>query len=432
MMVVHWLTGILFRMKSNKTLSVVASCFLILLFFSGKSQAGILKIGKNFSIKSIKEGVVKAQPFDTLYIHSGLYKEQNILIEKSLSLIGVENPVLDGENNFEVLTINANSVLVSGLTIKNSGYSSMKDLAGIKVMNSRQFLIKNNTLINSYFAIHIANCDNFRIENNTIRGTPGTDEQSTGNAIHLWKCLYASIKNNDISGHRDGIYFEFVGNSYIEQNNSYNNLRYGLHFMFSNKDSYIENKFTDNGAGVAVMFSNHISMYRNIFSMNRGASAYGLLLKEISDGDIKDNLFENNTTGVLMEGTNRLHITKNSFNKNGYALRVQASCSNNTVHDNNFNGNTFDVATNGSLVLNNFDGNYWDKYEGYDLKRDGIGDVPYRPVSLFSMVTENIPIASIFIRSLIVFLLDRSEKIIPSITPENLVDNKPLMKPVAL
>jgi len=120
------------------------------------------------------------------------------------------------------------------------------------------------------------------------------------------------------------------------------------------------------------------------------------------------------------------------FRQNGYALRVQASCSNNTVHDNNFNGNTFDVATNGSLVLNNFDGNYWDKYEGYDLKRDGIGDVPYRPVSLFSMVTENIPIASIFIRSLIVFLLDRSEKIIPSITPENLVDNKPLMKPVAL
>lgn len=84
------------------------------------------------------------------------------------------------------------------------------------------------------------------------------------------------------------------------------------------------------------------------------------------------------------------------------------------------------------MVLNNFDGNYWDKYEGYDLKRDGIGDVPYRPVSLFSMVTENIPIASIFIKSLIVFLLDRSEKIIPSITPENLVDNKPLMKPVAL
>lgn len=419
-------------MKSNKTLSVVVNFFLILLFFSGKSQAGVLKIGKEFSIKSIKEGVALAKPFDTLYIYSGLYKEQNILIEKTLSLIGVDNPVLDGENKFEVLTINANSVLVAGLTIKNSGYSSMKDLAGIKVMNSRQFLIKNNTLINSYFAIHIANCDNFKIENNTIRGTPGTDEQSTGNAIHLWKCLYASIKNNNISGHRDGIYFEFVENSHIEKNNSYNNLRYGLHFMFSNNDSYIDNTFTDNGAGVAVMFSNHISMFRNLFSMNRGASAYGLLLKEISDGAIKDNIFENNTTGILMEGTNRLHIIKNNFFKNGYALRVQASCSNNTVHDNNFNSNTFDVATNGSLVLNNFDGNYWDKYEGYDLKRDGIGDVPYRPVSLFSMVTENIPIASIFIKSLIVFLLDRSEKIIPSITPENLVDNKPLMKPVAL
>lgn len=80
--------------------------------------------------------------------------------------------------------------------------------------------------------------------------------------------------------------------------------------MFSNNDSYIDNTFTDNGAGVAVMFSNHISMFRNLFSMNRGASAYGLLLKEISDGAIKDNIFENNTTGVLMEGTNRLHIIK--------------------------------------------------------------------------------------------------------------------------
>lgn len=102
------------------------------------------------------------------------------------------------------------------------------------------------------------------------------------------------------------------------------------------------------------------------------------------------------------------------------------------MNKNNFFENTFDVATNGTLVLNNFNGNFWDKYDGYDLKRDGVGDVPYRPISLFSMVIENIPVASVFLRSFIVFLLDQSEKIIPSITPENLVDNTPLMKPVKM
>jgi nitrous oxidase accessory protein len=44
----------------------------------------------------------------------------------------------------------------------------------------------------------------------------------------------------------------------------------------------------------------------------------------------------------------------------------------------NFLGNTFDVSTNGSLVLNEFNGNYWDKYDGYDLDKNKIGDVPYR------------------------------------------------------
>lgn len=73
--------------------------------------------------------------------------------------------------------------------------------------------------------------------------------------------------------------------------------------------------------------------------------------------------------------------------------------------------NTFDVGTNGSLVLNNFDGNYWDKYEGYDLNKDKIGDIPYRPVSLFSMILEKIPPAMMLFRSFMVTLLDKTRKL---------------------
>ena len=94
--------------------------------------------------------------------------------------------------------------------------------------------------------------------------------------------------------------------------------------------------------------------------------------------------------------------------------------------------NTFDVATNDSLVLNTFNGNYWDKYEGYDLNRDGKGDVPFHPLSLYSVITEQNPTAMIFLRSFMVGLLDKVEKAMPSITPENFRDDSPFMKPFAL
>ena len=133
-----------------------------------------------------------------------------------------------------------------------------------------------------------------------------------------------------------------------------------------------------------------------------------------------------------MEGTSRIKVLKNVFEANGWGMKIQASCMDNTIENNNFLGNTFDISTNGSLVLNTFDQNYWDKYEGYDLNKDKIGDVPYHPLSLFSVIVENNPSAMLLYRSIIVMLLDKSEKVLPSLTPENFIDNKPLMRSLPL
>ena len=83
-------------------------------------------------------------------------------------------------------------------------------------------------------------------------------------------------------------------------------------------------------------------------------------------------------------------------------------------------------------MQNTFNNNYWDKYEGYDLNRDGTGDVPYHPVSLYAMIIENNPIAVMFLRSFMVTLLEKAEKIVPSITPENFRDDSPVMNPFTL
>lgn len=170
-------------------------------------------------------------------------------------------------------------------------------------------------------------------------------------------------------------------------------------------------------------------MYNNTFKENWGSASYGLLLKDISDSDVTNNIFLKNTIAIHLEGVSRTRFEGNNFNENGYAIRLQASSDGNLFTKNNFSSNTFDVATNGTMVLNTMSFNYWDKYQGYDLDKDGIGDVPFRPVNLYAMIVERIPSAVLLWRSLLVMLLDRAEKALPVATPENLKDDTPSMKP---
>ena len=404
---------------------------IIFLFFSLSLKATTIHVGKKHAIKSVKRGITLAKVGDTLIVHGGWYKEGNIIIDKKIVFLGKDLPVLDGEKKHEVLSIHADSVVVDGFKIIRSAYATITDPCGIKVYNKSHVLIQNNVLDDNFFGIYLQNSQNCIIKNNTLKAY-GKEEQKLGNGIHCWKSKDILIIANRIDGHRDGIYFEFVTNSVIWRNIANNNIRYGLHFMFSNDDAYITNVFKNNGAGVAVMFTKNVKMFNNYFEENWGDSAYGLLLKEIADSYIFNNRFARNTSGIYMEGTSRIKVEKNSFESNGWGMKIQASCMENEIVNNNFLKNTFDISTNGSLVLNTFNANYWDKYEGYDLDKDGMGDVPYHPLSLFAVLTENTPSAVLLYRSFMITLLDKSEKVLPSITPDNFVDNKPLMKSLPL
>lgn len=405
--------------------------FSILYFFLQNTQARTLNIGPLETYTTIKYALEICNSGDTLLVHKGLYREGNIVISKKVVFLGKDLPILDGHRRYEVLTIKADSVVVAGFRIQHSAYATLDDPGGIKVHESNYVQIRNNLLYDNFFGIYIQYGAHCKIENNKIVAF-GKEEQQIGNGIHCWKSDSLLIIGNQISGHRDGIYFEFVTQSVIWRNISQGNIRYGLHFMFSNSDAYYTNVFRNNGAGVAVMFTKDVKMANNTFVGNWGDAAYGLLLKEISDTWIYGNRFLNNTTGILMEGTNRIQVYHNAFYGNGWGLKIQASCMDNVLHHNNFSSNTFDVATNGSLVLNTFCQNFWDKYEGYDLNRDGIGDIPFHPLSLFAVLVERNPPLMLLYRSFIINLLDKSEKVMPSLTPDNFEDKQPLMHSLAL
>lgn len=390
-------------------------------------QATTRQVGKNKEYATVTAAIKAANTGDTVLVSAGLYREKNLIIAKKIVLKGTGYPVLDGEKKYEVISIKTNGVVVDGFRIIHSGVSSIEDMGGIKIYDSRDVVIKNNILEDTFFGIYVQYGKHCIIENNRITAY-ALEEQQSGNGVHCWKSDSLQIIGNTVSGHRDGIYFEFVTNSVIWRNTSFRNIRYGLHFMFSHNDAYISNHFTHNGAGVAVMYSHGVKMYSNVFEENWGDAAYGLLLKEISDSYIDGNTFIKNTSGIYMEGASRIHMQKNQFQNNGWGMKIQASCMDIEVTKNNFIGNTFDVGTNGSLVLNTFNSNYWDKYDGYDLNKDKVGDVPYRPVSMYSMIVEKNPPAMLLFRSFITTLLDKTEKVLPSLTPEGLKDNLPQMK----
>ena len=402
---------------------------LLLCLHGGDGNAGILRISPGAN--SIHNAISLAHKGDTICLQAGVYKEHDITITTKITLIGIGYPVIDAENKYQGFIISADSVTIEGLQIQNTGRASTTDIAGIKLINAHYVTIRKNKLLNNTYGVYLQNVSHCFVLNNIILSN-SANEINNGNGVHAWKSDNLLVKGNTCSGQRDGIYFEFVTDSHIEDNNSFSNVRYGLHFMFSHDDTYTHNTFKDNGAGVAVMYSHGVTMKDNEFLHNWGDAAYGLLLKEITDSKIEHNRFIKNTVGIYMEGTTRVDVKHCLFEDNGWALRVQASCSGSNFVESNFIGNSFDVATNGTMMLNFFNNNYWDKYDGYDLDKNNIGDVPYYPVSVYSVVTEKIPDAMILYHSFLTDIMDKVEKVLPTMIPDKLKDDHPMMKKLKL
>ncbi|MEJ7589508.1 MAG: NosD domain-containing protein, partial [Ferruginibacter sp.] len=242
---------------------LLIACLLVCCAIS----ANTIHVGPAKRFKSVTAGLYAALAGDTVLVHAGHYKEKNLLVSKAVVLKGINYPVLDGENKYEIISINASGVVIEGFIIAHSGISSLEDLSGIKTYECRDVIIRGNRLEDTFFGIFIQGGINCRIENNQLRALRA-EEQPSGTGLHCWKSDNLQIIGNTVSGHRDGIYFEFVKNSIIWRNTASNNLRYGLHFMFSNDDTYVGNIFSNNGSGVSVMYSNRIKMFSNYFEEN--------------------------------------------------------------------------------------------------------------------------------------------------------------------
>jgi nitrous oxidase accessory protein len=379
---------------------------------------------------SLATAVAASEAGDTLRVGPGVLRSATVELDRALTLLGEPGAILENSGTAGLLRITAAGVTIRGLTLRGTPYSHVRDHAAILVEGADHCRIEENRLEDNFFGIYLARSRGCRVSGNVI--TAGGDRESTsGNGIHLWNAADADVSHNVIRGHRDGIYLEHVQRARLHGNVSEDNLRYGLHFMFSSSNQYVENQFRRNRAGVAVMYSRDVLVHGNVFEDNWGAAAYGLLIKDIYDSTISDNIFRRNTVALSSEGSTRVELTGNRFVRNGWAVRVLASSQENRFTGNDFVDNAFDVTTNSRQNPNTFEGNYWSRYGGYDLTGDGIGDVPHRPVRLFALLVQRSPSALVLLRSAFLDVLEVAERVAPVLTPETLVDERPLMREAA-
>lgn len=407
----------------------VASLLTLILGLGAFDASGaVIEVCKGCVFSSISEAVKSSKVGDHISVQPGIYEEPGIEINHSLTLHGEPGAEIRYQGtDGDTILIKAPQTQISGFKIQGSGKSTFHDFAAIKVANTAGCKILKNEILNSQYGILVTNSEGCEIRDNHI-STSAVPINLLGDAIHLWKSNKPVISGNIVQGHRDGIYLEFVEEGLIENNQVSINHRYGLHFMFSSHNTFQNNAFLDNDAGVAVMYSKYIKMIANTYARNRGAASFGILLKDISDSVIFKNVFLDNTVAIFMEGSNRNKFSLNKFERNGWALRLLSSCEDNEFSQNAFFGNSLEIATNSSRSLNSFSKNFWDQHVSLDLDQDGLADLPFQPTSYSSYLVEKYSLAILLFDTPFLKILDRLEKYFPALSPVSLRDLKPLVR----
>ncbi|HET9234615.1 MAG TPA: nitrous oxide reductase family maturation protein NosD, partial [Candidatus Eisenbacteria bacterium] len=325
-----------------------------------------------------------AEAGDTLRIAPGVHKGQ-LVLTKALVVIGEPGSVLDGEGKGTVLVVKAAGTVLSGFTVRGSGWELLVDDAGVLVDAADDVLIERLTVRDTNHGIYLRNALRTTIRDCVLEGRRGrVPEENHGNALHVWYTRDTELSGNRITGYRDGIYLSFAEAAQIEGNLAWELDRFGLHSMYSQKITIRKNAFLRNTAGVALMFSNRMVMEGNRFSENLGSRTYGLLLKDCSDSEFRENRFTDNTIGLFLDGSNRNRFENNVFAQNGWGVFVYSSSESNVLTRNAFLENDLQVALDMRRTRNRVDengvGNYWSDARPYDLDADGQGDAPYCPV----------------------------------------------------
>ncbi|MBW2212039.1 MAG: nitrous oxide reductase family maturation protein NosD, partial [Deltaproteobacteria bacterium] len=289
---------------------------------------------------------------------------------------------------------------------------------------------------NAAFGLLVEKANRATIVDNVIQGPDRGPLGLRGDGIRLWETRDSEIRNNQVIGCRDLVVWyssrnKLIGNTVVRG-------RYGTHFMYSHGNEVEGNRYIDNVVGIFIMYSRDITLRDNLFARSSGPGGMGLGIKESGNLTVSGNAFIANTKGVYMDTAPLEPDDFNIFENNAFfhseiAVLMHSSAKRNAFLGNQFvsNHSQVQVAGGGNALEVDWNGNSFDDYAGYDMDRDGFGDIPYELRRLSSQLESTYPQLQFFRGAITLELLDAISSLFPMVEPETtMIDPRPRMSSV--
>ncbi len=368
-----------------------------------------------------------AAPGSRLEIPPGTYVG-DLIIDKPLTLVGRGRPTLAGSGTGSVVRVRANDVTIDGFDIDGRrGGDLGRDSSGVHVAALRA-TIRNCRIVDALFGVYLREADGSAVEACLIRGIAGRAPGEKGSGIHAYNTQRFRFTGNELVDVRDALYLQNSSNGIIRGNVA-RDMRYGLHYMFSDDNTFEDNTFERGDAGTAVMYSKRIVFRRNRFVHNRGFASVGLLLQQCDDVVAEDNFIGDNARGIFIDGTHRNVFRHNLVAESDTAVVLYDSVRSTRFEGNLFVGNLSPLLLVGRRTDTTFDGNYWSDNREPDVDGDGHSDRPYRLGSVFDHFRGNLTAADLFADSFAAAALAAAEEAFPIIEGPAVFDRTPLARP---
>jgi nitrous oxidase accessory protein len=378
---------------------------------------------------SLQAAIDGAAAGDVLRLKSGEHKGP-AKIGKALTLDGEEGALIKGDGTGSVVVADAPGITLRNLEVTGSG--SRLDELDSGIFLSRQAtgaLVEHNHVVGNLVGIYVHGAADSVVRDNVIEGRQNLHMNEDGNGINVWNAPGAEVTNNDIRYGRDGIYV-IASKKNAFRGNRMRDLRYAVHYMYTNDSEVSGNLSFGNHAGFVIMYSDRLKIVGNL---SMGDREKGLFLNTANSSDIGGNTVRAGPEKcVFIYAANKNWFHDNWFEGCDIGIHFTAGSERNRIVGNAFVGNKTQVKYVGTRLLDWSDkgqGNYWSDNPAFDLNGDGVADTAYKPNDMVDEILWVNPNAKMLLNSPAVQVVRWAQAQFPAIYPGGVVDSAPLMAP---
>jgi len=377
----------------------------------------------------LQAAVEAAQAGDVLRLLPGDHAGP-VVVDRALALIGETGAAVVGPGKSSVITLTAPGARVEGLVIRGSGTDLPAMDSGILATRTAgDAVIRGNRFEGNLFGVYLHGAAGSLVESNTIVGRNDLRLSEAGNGVSIWNAPGARVVGNDVRFGRDGI-FVTTSRDVLFQDNSFRDLRFAIHYMYTQDSRVVGNRSEGNHIGWAIMFSDRLEIRDNV---SLGDRDHGLMLNAANESAITGNVVrDGGEKCVFIYNANKNVIENNRFEGCPIGIHFTAGSERNRVAGNAFIANRTQVKYVGTRHMEwsaDGRGNYWSDHPGFDLDGDGIADGAYRPNDLMDEILWTLPQAKVLLNSPAVDAIRWAQARFPALYPGGVVDSAPLMQP---